>query len=393
MHADMDGRRFDLDWLRIAAFGLLILYHVGMFYVPWGWHIKTDRPIEWLQPVMAAVNPWRLILLFFVSGAATRFMLGKWTPWRLLRERTPRLLVPLVFGMLVIVPPQTFIQLAWSGAAPAVRDFYPAYVAGSGGWTADGAPLVTPTWNHLWFVAYLLAYTVGTGVLLACVPWLASATERLADAAGARGWPLAVPALWFVWVQLAVAPSHPETHAFVGDWSVHAQSLAAFSLGFAMARAAPAWASLVAHRGAWAAAAGLCLATYVSTLSLRIAGAIDADAARPVLQVAFGASQWLCTCALLALAARHLRGRDHRARRYLTEAIFPFYIVHQTAIIVAAWLLRPLQLAAPIEAAVLIAATIAACVAAFELVRRVRLLRPLFGLAPSRPFTPPGARR
>ncbi len=27
-------RRHDLDWLRIIAFGLLVLYHVGMFYVP-----------------------------------------------------------------------------------------------------------------------------------------------------------------------------------------------------------------------------------------------------------------------------------------------------------------------------------------------------------------------
>jgi hypothetical protein len=34
-------RRVDLDWVRIGAFGLLILYHVGMFYVPWSWHIKS----------------------------------------------------------------------------------------------------------------------------------------------------------------------------------------------------------------------------------------------------------------------------------------------------------------------------------------------------------------
>src|SRR5215207_2339915 len=32
------GRRCDLDWIRIGAFGLLILYHVGMLYVPWNFH-------------------------------------------------------------------------------------------------------------------------------------------------------------------------------------------------------------------------------------------------------------------------------------------------------------------------------------------------------------------
>ena len=105
------GRRVDLDWVRIAAFGLLILYHVGMFYVPWGWHIKSAHPVAALEPLMLALNPWRLALLFLVSGVATRFMLRKVAPGALLRFRSSRLLVPLVFGMFVIVPPQAYIQV------------------------------------------------------------------------------------------------------------------------------------------------------------------------------------------------------------------------------------------------------------------------------------------
>src|SRR4030081_61301 len=72
-----DGRRIDLDWVRIAAFGLLILYHVGMLYVSWGFHIKSEHRITELEPLMLALNPWRLSLLFLVSGAATRFMAAK----------------------------------------------------------------------------------------------------------------------------------------------------------------------------------------------------------------------------------------------------------------------------------------------------------------------------
>lgn len=64
-------RRVDLDWVRIAAFCLLILYHVGMFYVPWNWHIKSAHPVAALEPLMLALNPWRLALLFLVSGVAT----------------------------------------------------------------------------------------------------------------------------------------------------------------------------------------------------------------------------------------------------------------------------------------------------------------------------------
>ena len=107
-------RRIDLDWVRIAAFGLLIFYHVGMLYVSWGFHIKSAHRITALEPLMLVLNPWRLALLFLVSGVATRFMLRKYALGPLLRSRSARLLIPLVFGMLVIVPPQSYEQIVES---------------------------------------------------------------------------------------------------------------------------------------------------------------------------------------------------------------------------------------------------------------------------------------
>src|SRR6266699_315859 len=99
------ARRIDLDWVRIGAFGLLIFYHVGMLYVSWGFHIKSVHRITALEPLMLVLNPWRLALLFLVSGAATRFMLQKYRIGPLVRSRSARLLIPLIFGMFVIVPP------------------------------------------------------------------------------------------------------------------------------------------------------------------------------------------------------------------------------------------------------------------------------------------------
>src|ERR1700687_4445789 len=118
-------RRIDLDWVRIGAFGLLIFYHVGMLYVSWGFHIKSAHRITALEPLMLLLNPWRLALLFLVSGAATRFMLGKLTAGQLLRSRSLRLLPPLIFGMLVIVPPQAYDQILESvGYERGFIDFY-----------------------------------------------------------------------------------------------------------------------------------------------------------------------------------------------------------------------------------------------------------------------------
>ena len=73
-------RRLDLDWLRICAFALLILYHTGMFYVTWDWHVKSPRASDVIEPLMMLSSPWRLGLLFLVSGAATRFLSDRLAP-------------------------------------------------------------------------------------------------------------------------------------------------------------------------------------------------------------------------------------------------------------------------------------------------------------------------
>lgn len=68
-------RRHDLDWLRVIAFGLLLLYHVGMDYVTWDWHVKSPTTQLMLEPVMLLSSPWRMSLLLLISGVATAFVL------------------------------------------------------------------------------------------------------------------------------------------------------------------------------------------------------------------------------------------------------------------------------------------------------------------------------
>src|SRR5688572_11390007 len=162
------ARLIYLDWLRVAAFGLLILYHVGMFYVTWDWHVKSDHSGHAIEPLMLLTSPWRLTLLFLVSGAATRFMADKLSAGGLAGKRTLRLLVPLVFAMLVIVPPQSYYEVVEKIAYPdSYLAFWGRYLAADPGFCRDGDCLDVPTWNHLWFVAYLLVYTLLLALVLA----------------------------------------------------------------------------------------------------------------------------------------------------------------------------------------------------------------------------------
>lgn len=155
-------RRYDLDWVRVAAFFLLVLYHVGMYYVSWDWHVKSPYASETLEPLMMLTSPWRLSLLFLVSGVATAFLFGK-RPDGFIRQRSWRLLLPLIFGMLVIVTPQAYYEVVEKlpgGYRDGYLAFWGRYLQNDPTFCREGDCLDVPTWNHLWFVAYLWVYTV-----------------------------------------------------------------------------------------------------------------------------------------------------------------------------------------------------------------------------------------
>lgn len=370
-------RRIDLDWVRILAFGLLIFYHVGMLYVSWGFHIKSDHRLTWLEPLMLVLNPWRLSLLFLVSGVATRFMLRKYQLAAFVRSRSARLLIPLIFGMLVIVPPQSYLQIVEALGYPAgFADFYARHYLAFGAQFCPNPCIVLPTWNHLWFVVYLLVYTMAlAGVLLL---WPAAADRvgsRLAVVlAGPRL--LILPCLIFAAWRLLLFPVFPSTHALVGDWYNHADFASAFLIGLLLAREDGVWHDLERQR--WTALIAAA-AFFIAFMLVRAGMFAPSPGLKWFTSSAYGCYQWLAMAAVLGFARRHFTA-DGPVRRYLTDAIFPYYIVHQTAIIMIAHALRRSGLPAGVEAGIVIGGTALACGLTYEIVRRIGFLRPLFGL-------------
>ena len=372
-----------LDWVRIIAFFLLILYHVGMYYVTWGWHVKSPHAGDAIEPLMMLSSPWRLSLLFLVSGVASSCMVAKVRPLVFLRKRSWRLLVPLLFGMFVVVPPQSYCEVIEKlGYAGSYADFMRLYVRGYHGFCQDGC-LILPTWNHLWFVAYLWVYT---GVLAFVVLALGPRFDRLAAGLGRMltGWKLIVlPAAALGVARILMLGRFPTTHALVDDWYMHVNYLIVFLLGALLARVPGVWARVEALR--WT---GLALALAGWTLVLVWYAVPDAAVTGTrwelliyPLRAVYALLAWGAIVAACGFARRHL-DRDGPARRYLTEAVFPVYILHQTLIVVLAHAMKPLQRGAGLEAAMLIVMVTVCSFAGFEIVRRVPVLRPLFGLGP-----------
>lgn len=374
------GRHYGMDWLRVGAFALLILYHVAMVFVVWDFHIKADPPVRWISWPMLALNPWRLTLLFVVSGYASRALLarsagreGRGLGW-FARNRSARLLVPLAFGMIVIVPPQPWVELV-------VKYGYPAGFAHF--WANDYflfrkiGPLDVPTWNHLWFVAYLWVYTMllAGAVALLGRRSLQRGFDRVFGGPGALfvplAWLVAVHGWWFVMAR--------ETHALFGDWVAHAMYLPAFLFGFGLARSEATMAAIVRWR---LPALALAVLGYAAVIAIETRWPGATPVPRWVYApygVVHALQQWGAIVALIAFAERHWN-RDHRWRPTLTEAVFPFYIIHQTIIVVVMFWIVNAGLPWGAEFAILLAATVAGCWAFYLGGRSVGPLRPLIGL-------------
>lgn len=374
-----------VDWLRIGAFALLVLYHVGMVYVPWGWHVKHAPTYAALEPLLRLSNPWRMSLLFVVSGLATGLMLGSASARAgFARARSKRLLLPLLLGMALIVPPQAWLQVREQfGYDGGYLAFLRLYFGAYGGFCGPKACLVLPTWNHLWFLPYLWSYTLLALLALRVLPapWLQRAADALAQCAGWR-W-LLLPALLLGVSRALLLPRFGETHALIDDWALHAAYGPLFAFGLLLARRRVLlqqlqqlrWPALALGLAGW-----LVLVGYPALLP---GWPTAPEAWRVPMRLAFGAAQWGGVVAAFGFARAHL-AVDHRWRAPLSEAVFPLYLVHQTIIIVAAVALRPLALPAGLEALLIVLLSFGGGFTAWRLARRSGWLRPWMGLSARR---------
>jgi glucan biosynthesis protein C len=107
----MSGRLYYVDWLRVIAFAILVIYHCSVAFFPdMSWLMKSVEGSETLSLVMKFPRAWRLALLFFVSGMGTWFAFRSNTGLTFLKDRMVRLAVPLLFAMCVIIVPQVWYE-------------------------------------------------------------------------------------------------------------------------------------------------------------------------------------------------------------------------------------------------------------------------------------------
>ncbi|MBV2129250.1 acyltransferase family protein [Arsukibacterium indicum] len=383
-----DNRRYDLDWLRTLAFGLLILYHIGMYYVAdWGWHIKSDSSSTMLQNLMILTNPWRMSLLFFISAMALALAQQRSRRLSLFSLRSNRLLIPLLTGMFIVVVPQVYFEaLAQQLIEPGFISFWWQYINPNTTLLPEHhSPIGLLTWNHLWFLPYLWCYSA---LVLLTAPLLNALAGSLQPLSGRIALLLAMAVLICAWYFLRQA--YPSSHALLDDWYNHAKYFGVFIAGYLFALQGNWWRSVIVFRRWFLLAAIACYSLIIADRN----GLFDSlppafgesVSGRLLVGVVLALNHWGWILALLGYAGRYLNrpanawDKQGKVLHYANNAILPWYMLHQTLIIVFAVWLKALALPVAVEASLLIVLTCVGCWAGYELVKRFWLSRWLFGL-------------
>ena len=360
-------RRHELDWLRVLAFLLLIFFHAGMPFVEHHWHINNAETSSWLTALWSFFHSWRMPLLFTISGAGIWFAFGRRGALGFLKERSVRLLIPLFFGVLLIVPPQVYFEHLSQGVAySSYVDFYPHFFDGivfTGG-------NFTP--NHLWFIYALFFYCIAAlpVFLILRSSMGARALDRIAAVLSRRGGIyLTLIPLYFVTVL---------TQSISMEYVFEFSHLALVMTGFILASRDTILNAIENHRHT-------SLAITVLGGAAVFAMRLTTDTApNPwIYYIAEVASVFSIILACIGYARNHL-SFSNRFLRYTNEGVYPFYILHQTITVILAYHIVTMEIDFWLKFAMVTLGTAVFTVVIYHyLIRPYNWIRPFFGLKPN----------
>jgi glucans biosynthesis protein C len=336
MNPSQTTRLFFVDWLRIFALSVLWWFHSGLIFTEkMNFHIKNPVPIPYLDDILFFFHEWRLALLFFVSGVATYYLLQKKVKGFLV-ERWKRLGIPLVFGILVIVPPQIYIERIFNGFEyESYEHFY--WQSFQNGFYPHG----DISWHHLWFIAYLLCYvSIFVGIrsvfkFLSNKLYFISVYKSITYI-NKNSFSFFLWAIPLMMAEVILKPYSSGVQNIIQDSAKFTFYLLIFSYGYAIASNPNNWHKIKSQKYIYLFFVIICFTViYIIRWSeLGLVGKV----LFPYYTALRAFNTWFCILALVGFSATYLNF-SHSWLPMLNRAVLPMYMLHQTAIIIVGYYL------------------------------------------------------
>ncbi len=370
-------RLYYLDWMRVLAFTAVFFYHCGRFFNEDDWHVKNSTTSTFAETLMNFFELWGMPLLFLISGASIYLALRPGGTIRFLRERVLRLLVPLIFGILILSPPQKYLERLNHGQFHgSFLEYLPIYFRDWNLWNGEFDWVGV----HLWFLAYLFLFTL---VLLPLFAALKTTNgQRLTGFLAQISTRQGVIFMWVIPGVVLFLLSDP--YGIMGPAPAEAVSRLLFSIfviyGFLIFSDPRIKQAIILQRRF-----SLIVALVMILILPSINSLLENDPSLLIYTLGIalaGILMWTCLLAFLGYGMHYLSA-NHRLLAYANEAVLPIYILHQPVILIIGFFIILLPLSILAKYLIIAPVAFALTLGMYEFgVRRVNPVRRLFGLKP-----------
>ena len=385
MNTVIANRRYEFDWLRVMAILVVFLYHSTRFFNLGEWHVKNFNTYVWMEIWNIFATRWMMPLFFIISGASLFYAIGKSGGWRKFYvDKFLRLMVPVLVASITHSALQVYLERLTHGQfSGSFFSFLPEFF--NGVYFAIGMPGNFAFHGmHHWFLLLLFIYSL---ICYRLFIWLKAGGRDILNRITSL---LAKPGLtylWFVLPLLIMDALIPQAvlQAGAGGWGF-LYYIWFLIAGFLIVSSDRLQRNIISQR--WIS---LLLGVVVMSAYLYLLFGPQ----RVVFQT--GISDWIYTLlsffstwcwlfAILGFGMRYL-AFDRPVLRQANEAVMPFYILHQTVLLVVGYFVLTWKIHDALKWVIIFSGSFIIIMALYTLlIRKFDLLRFLFGMKTTRPF-------
>lgn len=376
-------RCYYMDWLRVLGMLVVFLFHSAHFFDSIGWHVKNEQQNMGFDVFIAFCAGWMMPLFFLISGGSTFFALHHRSGRQYISERFKRLVIPYLMGILILIPPQRYLEaLSNKQFSGSYLDYYLRILKldyfDRIGWDFG---FLGYYGTHLWFIGLLFVLSVSALPLFLYLKHETGQRFILKLSAVSEKWGglflFAVPVILIHFILHIAFGNDTNWHGFCYYITI-------FIYGYILWSDKRFERAVLWHRWIALVAGILCFLSIMSWYATGDAVTVVESRSYSLKSLLFsalwGLNTWSWLIFILSLGIKHLNFGSKKLK-YCNEAVLPFYILHQTVILIIGFFVVKLDLNMMLKFTIIAASSMIVILAIYILlIRPINAMRFLFGM-------------
>jgi glucans biosynthesis protein C len=370
-------RMYYIDWLRVIAFGLLFVFHSFRLFDTYPWHLKNPETSISINYIIEFMHSWRMYIIFLVSGAGTYFAM-KSKRQNFLNGRIQRLIIPYIFGVFILIPPQKFFEAIQQSGFEGNYFLFLTQLP-------NGLINENYGWNllwtgylgyHIWYLVYLFVQTILFlplfKLILRCQNKVCEQSSKLFRSFYSF-WLIIIP---FVLLEFLLRPVFPQYL----NWADFATFSLYFLFGFLLQINQKIILFIEKNAYKFLTIAIFCWSLYLINRSFLDNISIPEYTLNYFFSIILknlNSISWVF--AFIGLGKKFL-DFNHRYLNDLNQGILPFYILHQTVIVIFGYFVVQWELSILEKFLIILSTSFIVTIGLYQIIRRNNTMRFFFGM-------------